>query len=582
MGFHVDFDSLDLLYSGLYGNACTWNESLTALNNNVKTLVASTNMSGIGADNLKLYFENVHGSIISILYTLISAHINNCLLYVHDYQSGIDNSLHAVIDEKELCEITSELEQIIHNANDIDSAINLSLSSVSDIIDVDCPGFNNILFYEEQIKYRSQLLRSDISYLEENHYRDDFLETSALITSLETFINELLANTRTYKTDFSLDSLKNNRSFLGLAQSYVEVNAQIYAKELSIAQAIDDENERINKLNTEIEERQKKASCEKWIVTGVCFVASAVILIGSGGTATPLVVGIVSGVSGAVIAGNNVAADEYVKNGWDTSEWDISKIGESALLAGISGFITGYFGAELTKAAGNLITSSKFGSTLLNSPSATVRMGSGAVIGGITEVSVGVGTRGVSTFTVNMIESRGNIEESAAAAKNSAFSLESILIDATLGSFNGAVTAKTQPVGKKIEIDDLKDVSNSKPYHSPNPKKWIDKGGEIYVDANGTWTYVSPDGVNVCYSDGYPDFVRAGVVKKKYEIEDGFDTRNHNADINKASKSTGMGGKGSGDTWHHSTDGKTLWLVDTEIHEEFRHVGGFALAKGGN
>ena len=64
-------------------------------------------------------------------------------------------------------------------------------------------------------------------------------------------------------------------------------------------------------------------------------------------------------------------------------------------------------------------------------------------------------------------------------------------------------------------------------------------------------------------------------------MPDGFDTSNHSADINKAVRETGKGGTGSGMTWHHSPDGKTLQFVEAGIHEQFRHIGGFAIAKGG-
>ncbi len=64
-------------------------------------------------------------------------------------------------------------------------------------------------------------------------------------------------------------------------------------------------------------------------------------------------------------------------------------------------------------------------------------------------------------------------------------------------------------------------------------------------------------------------------------IDDGFNTSNHSVDIKQAQSATGKGTKGSNMTWHHNEDGKTLQLVPREYHEQFRHRGGFSLAKGG-
>ncbi|MBU3104327.1 HNH endonuclease [Clostridium gasigenes] len=37
-----------------------------------------------------------------------------------------------------------------------------------------------------------------------------------------------------------------------------------------------------------------------------------------------------------------------------------------------------------------------------------------------------------------------------------------------------------------------------------------------------------------------------------------------------------------GYTWHHHEDGKTMILVDEQIHKEFRHIGGQSTINGKN
>jgi len=464
MGFHVDYSGLDQLYSGLYSNASAWNDSITALSDNVKALVTSSNMAGAGAGNVKSYFDSVHNTVIPVLNSLLTAHVNNCLLYVRNYQSGIDTSLHAVIDETELRQIKRTLAVQEDNSETIESVVQNTLRSVSDIIVVSCVGFSTIADDHREIQGLIERLLRDVCELEENHYQNDFIDTSQLISTLHAFISEQLANARSYKADFSVESFAKSASFIALAQAYVAVNTQIEANKDAVIQAIEEENNRIEALNAEVEARQKEANTEKWIVTGLCVVGSIVaiaVIVGSGGTATPLVVGTVSAVSGAVIAGNNAAADEYVQHGWDTGKWDVESIGTSAVLGGVSGFITGYVGAGVSGAISEGLSSA--GSTLLNSSSMAVRVGSNAAIGSTSQVISGVAARGTTTFVTTMITSGGDVSTSVDAAWDSATNGQQILIDVATGGVSGGIKGIKKPTSvSPIRPED--DIIDDGPY----------------------------------------------------------------------------------------------------------------------
>ena len=462
MGFHVDYDGLDQLYSDLYSNVGAWNSSLITLSGNVNGLVSSSNMAGNGADSVKAYFDSMHNTIIPVISRLITAHANNCLLYIRNYQSGIDTSLHAVIDEDELVQIKSFLSVQFGLAEGINYSVQRTIGSVSDIIYVSCPGFESICDNNHEIQTLIEKLLTDINTLEDNHYQNDFIDTSELIASLKAFITEHLSDSRSYKSNFSVESFAQSRSFIALAQAYVAVNAQIEANKDAVIQAIEEENSRIEALNAEIEARQKEANAEKWLVTGLCVVGSIVsiaVIVGTGGTATPFVVGSVSAVSGAVsgavIAGNNAAADEYVQHGWDTSKWDMKSIGTSTALGGVSGFISGYVGTGISGAISKGLSSA--GSTLLNSSSMVVRVGSNAVIGLTSQVISGVATRGIATFVTTMITSGGNVESSVDAAWGSATNGQQILFDAALGGAAGGIKG----IKKPTTVSTMNDISDN-------------------------------------------------------------------------------------------------------------------------
>ena len=345
----------------------------------------------------------------------------------------------------------------------------------------------------------------------------------------------------------------------------------------SVSNAVQDAMQR------EAEEQARREEEAKWAkigLTGLVIVGGIVASVFTGGAAAPIVIGAVSGM---VMAGGNTAIDQYAEHGWDTGSWDYAEIGKDAFVGGVTGAATAWIGGNLTKGVTNLASNTQIGSTLLNSSSAYVRVGTGAVIGSASEVVSGVGSRGTGTFIATMIETDGDIGKSLSDAKDAALDGGQMVKDAVFGGVRGGADALTAPVGEKItqdNKDELKKYADTKPERNPDMDKWLENGGEIYVDANGKYTFVAADGRKCVYENGAPDFGREGYVIREHHTN-GFDTSDHSADIREAQKATGMGTKGSGETWHHSTDGKTLELVPRDIHELFRHTGGFALAKRG-
>jgi len=131
---------------------------------------------------------------------------------------------------------------------------------------------------------------------------------------------------------------------------------------------------------------------------------------------------------------------------------------------------------------------------------------------------------------------------------------------------------------KQLAIENLtKDILKNKPKYSPNPKKWLNRGGKITVDEYNVWTYINSDGVSVKYINGYPDYKSAGLVVQEVDIGE-FKNRKH--DANKANALAPNGPRGNDNVWHHSEDGKTLQEISNKIHKQFTHQGGICKMKG--
>ncbi|OMG02155.1 RHS-family protein [Paenibacillus sp. FSL R7-0333] len=141
--------------------------------------------------------------------------------------------------------------------------------------------------------------------------------------------------------------------------------------------------------------------------------------------------------------------------------------------------------------------------------------------------------------------------------------------------------------------DFTKEIIETKPMNSPMPEKWLNKGGKISIDEKGTWTYTNKEGQSVSYPNGYPDFSPYFHPTVKPQTIDVTVPKNPQEDFKKANLEAGLNKDSDppvpainkppeGYTWHHHEDGKTMILVDEDIHREFRHIGGQSAVNGKN
>ncbi|MEE0930489.1 MAG: hypothetical protein UIM53_05770, partial [Acutalibacteraceae bacterium] len=135
-------------------------------------------------------------------------------------------------------------------------------------------------------------------------------------------------------------------------------------------------------------------------------------------------------------------------------------------------------------------------------------------------------------------------------------------------------------------------VQNNKPKYSPNVKKWFEKDGSLVIetleDNTQVWKYTNKAGDSVSY---IPKIVNGEEVK----VPDFSDYLHPNGDISRVNigkfsgdrakdietflNMTGLDEIPEGYTLHHGIPNGVVELVETEIHREFTHIGGFSLFK---
>ena len=91
MGYKVDFDALDTMYSEISQQVSNWTTELQDVAKSINDLVSSDKLTGKGAENIISYFQTVHVAIMQSMMTLLQSHSAYCLMYKSDYQTNIDS-----------------------------------------------------------------------------------------------------------------------------------------------------------------------------------------------------------------------------------------------------------------------------------------------------------------------------------------------------------------------------------------------------------------------------------------------------------------------------------------------------------
>lgn len=220
MGYKVEFDTLDGLYNGLGAQANQWLEGFQKVQAAVKTLYESKSISGAGADNIRSYFESVHGTIIGLMVNLVSLHSANCLLYKQDYQRNIDTDLHAVIYEKNLNKIKEKIQKNRALALAVDGEVQYALEQVRDIFHHTYRDARDVEAAHKSAEAFLHDLDTEVKALEQCHEDADFVNSTQMLEALRAFISEQAGKGRTYKENFSLAELSNSASFRSIYERY--------------------------------------------------------------------------------------------------------------------------------------------------------------------------------------------------------------------------------------------------------------------------------------------------------------------------------------------------------------------------
>ena len=316
MGYKVDFDALDTMYSEIDQQVSKWTTELRNVAKSMNDLISSEKLTGKGADNIKSYFQTVHLAIMQSMMTLLQSHSAYCLMYKSDYQSNIDSSLHAVIHSEELFRIMTKLRVQHTNTTEVDLHIRRALSNVSHLVNTNLTSSGMMEEMYSAIGRDLVNLDSDIVQLENTHLNNDFEETQELIKSLTDFINEYLSTDKAAKTEYTPSQMASSKKYDRLYKAIENLNKKNDSETITMSyqQACDHEQERLSLLEDEAAKKREEEGIINAVAAAGAIIIGVAAIVATWGAATPLVAtawvaggsAVAYGVSNGIEAGQDI------------------------------------------------------------------------------------------------------------------------------------------------------------------------------------------------------------------------------------------------------------------------------------
>lgn len=364
--YHVDFQNMYFAYYQMMNNSGSRCQALEDLQKAIEGFNGwNESFTGMSAEALKLYFQNIHFPIIAGIGLLCSTHMDLYKQYLSDYCFRVDGDgsfssnggdKRAVFDAQELEFLSRAYGEFMQKTAYTEGQVSDTLRRISDLFSYSRSDNEPELEYnhEDTIDFINDV-HDNVEMVEREHVYADFAETSQMISNLNSLINEVFSKNRDFKSNFS------EKSLMEIASTYNKFGEAFVAlaeKEEAIDQvkldAFDGANQRFIDEYKEEERRQKKAEKWRWIGIGAGVVIGVAAIVVSGGTMTPVVAAVAGGLAAGTAAFCNEVADNIIKNGSEFGGMDWKHLaGRVVVEAGI-GAIAGYAGGFVGEKLGDI------------------------------------------------------------------------------------------------------------------------------------------------------------------------------------------------------------------------------------
>lgn len=409
MSYKVDYGAMKNLLSAYDAVATEWSNGISAVMEKEAVIETSANIAGNSANCMKEYLHTTYWYAKITLSMLLELFQRNFLLYSEEYYQQIDAARDTHIDEAELSERRTDLQEKRCQMQQIALAAENSVQGISDIValpslDISEPdgALGSILASLDE-------LDSIVNGLESTHASADFTEIDELISRLDAYFLELAGLKKEYKTDFAMGSFLTLTSVPALIMATKNAYEQLEKQDTAVANAAKRLEDRLMLEQEEYEKRKKQADWAKVGVGIAVGVVTAALVVTTG----PLGAAAVGAIGGAVSSAFSAAADEYTEKGWNTQDWDTNRIAvygavgavTGAVTGAATGFVKGAFTGGFAGAENCVKAGIKAAGSVLEGVGETAfeQLADSGSISDVKAIALEAGKKGASTFVGNLI-----------------------------------------------------------------------------------------------------------------------------------------------------------------------------------
>ncbi|ORO74758.1 hypothetical protein B7711_01010 [Streptococcus oralis subsp. oralis] len=247
--------------------------------------INNQNLQGQAISSMRRYLVEVHGTLLQTLVNLMNDYSTNLLLYKDGYYQ-IDSHLHTKLPGQEFTRLHSDLKGSRDKLKNEIEVLNTTKDKISDLVSYDGSSHTSTVMDYNFLLNQIKNLDSSITQYESNHASQDLVAFKELLAATKALIAEHAGKTRTVGTYQSGDFAKL-KSVQRFAIAYKQATQQMESRVERVKAAQERDKVRFEALAAE--DRAKNG----WKELGLgvlTFAIGFIAIIGSLGTATPLVV----------------------------------------------------------------------------------------------------------------------------------------------------------------------------------------------------------------------------------------------------------------------------------------------------
>lgn len=331
-----------------------WLPELQALSESFANFVKSESFKGEAATNMKNYLEQVHGTLIAIIGSVIQSYSTLAVNYYGGYTRVVDTGdskkyglRYTTIVSSEVSEtgsIQSKLSNIINTAEQVVADANSVKNSIADLVTIySSPKTYNLYEQINAAKAKAQTVHNNAVKFEASR-ANDFEEIDRLIAQALRIITAQTGTTRTPIIAYQSGSIGD---MCDINQILVDLEATSEKIEAITKDGYFEEDANLVLNRDALVQEEEEASREwiQWVAIGVAVVGAVVLTVVTVGGATPLVCAAVGAGVGAVTVASSKFADNYVETGSFVEGMNWSDFGKDVVVGAVGGAVTGYLGA---------------------------------------------------------------------------------------------------------------------------------------------------------------------------------------------------------------------------------------------